>query len=60
MAVLDRKTLINWSRGCLIVAIIGAIAGLLGKLPVFYVIAAVLLLVSVVLFYYARKKPEDP
>lgn len=55
----DKKTLVNWSRGCLISAFLCVFIGLIGKLYPFYGIAFVLLILSIVLFSFARKKPEE-
>ena len=57
-----RKKLIQLSGGCLIVAILSAVIGLiLGQTGVFlYIIAAVSLILSFVVFYFARKYPETP
>ncbi|HJJ28006.1 MAG TPA: hypothetical protein O0X70_01270 [Methanocorpusculum sp.] len=54
----DKQSLINWSRGCLISAMLCVFIGLLGKLYPFYAIAVVLLILSFVLFGFARKKED--
>ncbi|HJJ39470.1 MAG TPA: hypothetical protein O0X42_04960 [Methanocorpusculum sp.] len=55
-----RKKLTQLSGGCLIVAILSAIVGLImGQYGIFlYIIAAVSLVLSFVVFYFARKYPE--
>ncbi|HJJ31302.1 MAG TPA: hypothetical protein O0X97_03525 [Methanocorpusculum sp.] len=57
-----RKKLIQLSGGCLIVAILSAIVGLImGQYGIFlYIIAAVSLILSFVVFSFARKYPETP
>ena len=56
-----RKKLIQLSGGCLIVAILSAVLGLiLGEFGVYlYIIAAISLILSFVVFYFARKYPEN-
>ena len=55
-----RKKLTQLSGGCLIVAILSAIIGLImGEFGVYlYIIAALSLILSFVVFYFARKYPD--
>lgn len=55
-----RKKLTQLSGGCLIVAILSAIIGLImGQFGVYlYIIAALSLILSFVVFYFARKYPD--
>lgn len=54
----DKKTLIKWSQGCLIAALLCVFIGLFGRLPVFYIIAVAFVILSFVVFGFARKKQE--
>lgn len=47
----------RWARGFLVAAFVAAIAGLLTQVPVFYIVAALSLLLSFVIFYVSRKYP---
>lgn len=55
-----RKSLVQASGGCLIIAVLSVIMGLIiGEYGVaFYVAAAAALVLSFIIFYFARKYPE--
>ncbi|HJJ36421.1 MAG TPA: hypothetical protein O0X27_04510 [Methanocorpusculum sp.] len=56
-----RKSLVQLSGGCLVIAVISAIMGLIiGQYGIaFYVAAVAALILSFVVFYFARKYPEN-
>ncbi|HJJ55007.1 MAG TPA: hypothetical protein O0X50_02860 [Methanocorpusculum sp.] len=56
-----RKSLVQVSGGCLIIAIMSAILGvMMGQYGIaFYVAAIVALIMTFVVFYFARKYPDD-
>jgi len=56
-----RKSLIQLSGGCFVIAVISAIMGvIIGQYGIaFYVAAIAALVLSAVIFYLAKKSPEE-
>lgn len=58
---LTRKTLIQLAGGLLVVAVVCAILGLMlgGSWAFFYIIALVMLILSIAVFFISKKYPEQ-